>query len=156
MAAPVATVSVSGGTAVNSHESPTARGDAGLPIDEGGVPRSLMFRAAGRVYACPVHDVREVIPLARTTRLPGSSKHIIGLMNLRGSVVTVVDGSMLLRGVPCDRRTAAVLLVDVGPRGVGFAIDAVSDVRPLRPNEEYSPVDVRAAVARAVIISEDQ
>jgi len=115
-----------------------------------------MFRAAGRVYACLVTDVREVLPLPRTTRLPGASKSVIGLMNLRGHVVTVVDGSMLLHGVPCDRRTAAVLVVDAGPRGVGFAIDAVSDVRPLRPDEDVQSVDVRAAVARVVIISEDQ
>lgn len=143
-------------TAIHPTEQSTSGAGIVVPSDDGGVPRSLLFRAAGRVSACPVHDVREVIPLTRTTRLPGAPKHIIGLMNLRGSIVTVVDGSMLLHGVPCDRRTAAVLLVDAGSRGVGFAIDAVSDVRPLRQSDDCIPVDVRAAVARAVIILEDE
>jgi chemotaxis signal transduction protein len=76
-------------------------------------------------------------------------------MNVRGRIVTVVDGSMVLHGTPCDRSHASVLLVDVGPRGVGFAVDVVSDVRAVRPDEGYPVVDVRAAVARVVIISED-
>jgi chemotaxis signal transduction protein len=76
-------------------------------------------------------------------------------MNVRGRIVTVVDGSLLLHGTPCDRRHATVLLVDVGPRGVGLAVDVVADVRVVRADEEYPVVDVRAAVARVVTISED-
>jgi chemotaxis signal transduction protein len=76
-------------------------------------------------------------------------------MNVRGRIVTMVDGSLLLHGTPCDRHRATVLLVDVGPRGVGFAVDVVADVRVVRADEEYPVLDVRAAVARVVTISED-
>lgn len=120
--------------------------------------RSLVFRAGGRVYACDVAAVREVVPLdarARLTRLPGAPDTVVGLLNVRGAIVTVVDGGALLHGTPVARAGAMALIVDRGRRGVGLAVDRVADVRALREDEGYQQLDVRALVARAVSITEE-
>jgi purine-binding chemotaxis protein CheW len=119
--------------------------------------RSLVFRVAGRAYSCDVSAVREVVPLDRFTRLPGAPAAIMGLMNVRGSIVTVVDAATLLHpGQVAARPRSMVLVVDAGTRGVGLAVERVADVRALRLEEGYTELDVRDLVTRVVAVSEDE
>lgn len=74
---------------------------------------------------------------------------------MRGAIVTVVDGGLLLHQRPVTRAGAMVLIVDVGPRGVGLAVDLVADVRALRTDEGYRELDVRAAVSRVITTTEE-
>jgi len=127
---------------------------AGFEI--GGDSRSLVFRIAGRAYACEVSAVREVVPLDRLARLPGADGTILGLINIRGSIVTVVNAAAVLHPGDAARKLSMVLVVDVGVRGVGLAVERVADVRALRPEEGYTELDVREVVERVVAISEDE
>jgi len=117
--------------------------------------RSLVFRVAGRVYACDAAAVREVVPRGSLTRLPGAPTVILGLANVRGTVVTVADAGAVLHGAPAQEG-GSILLVDHGPRGVGLAVDRVADVRALRDDEGYQRLDVRGTVGRIVMIMEEQ
>jgi purine-binding chemotaxis protein CheW len=120
------------------------------------VERSLVFRAGGRVYACAVTAIREIVPLDAVTRLPGAPAGVLGLINHRGAIVTVLDAGALLHDAPRDPHAPAMLLlVDVGPRGVGLAVERVADVRALRPDEGYTELDVRDLCARVVVITEE-
>src|SRR6478752_4141786 len=53
--------------------------------------RTLLFRVSGSVYGCDIDAVREIIPYRRATRLPGAPPYVQGLINLRGTIVTVLD-----------------------------------------------------------------
>jgi len=126
--------------------------------------RSLVFRAGGRVYACEVSAVREVVPLdarARLTRMPGAPHAVVGLLNVRGRIVTVLDaGALLHRAATASATTARgahamALIVDCGAYGVGLAVERVADVRALRTEEGYQQLDVRALVRAAVVLSEE-
>lgn len=133
-------------------------GDAPTESDDGAAdnpPRSLVFRAGGRVYACDVKHVREVVPLRAVTRIPGAPSCVLGLISVRGAIVTVLDAGSLLHRRPGQRDGAMVMLVDCGPRGVGLAVECVTDVRALRTDEEYQELDVRAVVTRVVSITEE-
>lgn len=118
--------------------------------------RSLVFRISGRAYTCEVSTVREVVPLERLTRLPGAPPSILGLINVRGSIVTVVDAAAVLHPGDGARTLTMVLVVDAGLRGVGLAVERVADVRALRIEEGYTELDVREVVARVVAISENE
>src|SRR5580698_8392351 len=65
--------------------------------------RFLTFRVDERHYALPAEIVAEVIPVPPVARLPHSPKCLMGLANLRGTVIPVIDARLLLR------RKAAVL-----------------------------------------------
>jgi purine-binding chemotaxis protein CheW len=124
-------------------------------IDAPDEVRSLIFRAAGRVYACDVEAVREVVPLGVVTRLPGAPQFVRGLINVRGTIVTVIDAGAYLHGRHCEGE-GMVMLVDMGRGAAGLLVSAVANVRSIRDDEGYEQLDVRALVAGVVITTEDE
>lgn len=92
-------------------------------------PRLLVFAAAGRTCACELSAVREIVPHRRATRLPGSPAFVTGLINLRGSIITVLDLGVHLGGAPVDAERGSIVLVESGPRVVGLAVDELRDVQ---------------------------
>jgi purine-binding chemotaxis protein CheW len=90
--------------------------------------RVLLFTLAGRRHCATLGSVREVIPVQRATPLPGAPRYVRGLINLRGSIVTVLDAAMAEYGVAADDVTASILLVERGTRVAGVVVDEVHDI----------------------------
>jgi purine-binding chemotaxis protein CheW len=95
--------------------------------------RTLLFRVAGSVYGCDIDAVREIIPYRRATRLPGAPPYVQGLINLRGTIVTVLDlGARLDASRPAMRDIGgSIILAEHGTRVVGVAVDEVMDVQAI-------------------------
>jgi purine-binding chemotaxis protein CheW len=104
----------------------------------------LSFTVAGDEYGVGVLGVREIIEYDTVTRVPGTPPFIRGVINLRGSVIPVVDLAVKF-GLPSTdptKRTCVVIVeVDLeGERAVmGVMADAVSQVIELRPEEIEEP-----------------
>jgi purine-binding chemotaxis protein CheW len=92
-------------------------------------PRLLFFKAAGQSCACELSAVREIIPYCRATRLPGAPSFVTGLINLRGSIVTVLDLGLRLGGAAVDVERGSIILAVRGNGLVGFAVDELRDVQ---------------------------
>jgi purine-binding chemotaxis protein CheW len=103
--------------------------------------RTLLFRVADSVYGCDIDAVREIIPYRRATRLPGAPKYVQGLVNLRGTIVTVLDLGMRLDPSRAPVREGSIILAEHGTHVVGVVVDEVMDVQAIA--EE--PVDAGAA-----------
>jgi purine-binding chemotaxis protein CheW len=88
----------------------------------------LMFSLAGHLHCAGIAPIREVIPLMPVTPLPGSPPQVRGLINLRGTIVTVLDATMSEYGVPSSAQTASILLVERGTRAAGVVVDEVHDI----------------------------
>src|SRR5207245_6292808 len=56
------------------------------------VVRLLIFRVGNLVCAAEADAVREILPRLGTTRIPGAPAVVAGLVNVRGTLVTVVEG----------------------------------------------------------------
>jgi purine-binding chemotaxis protein CheW len=98
-------------------------------------------------YALPIQEVVEVAPVGELTRVPGAPRAVMGVQNLRGQVVPVVDlGAVLGRGTPDGRR--AMVIVDDGGDAAGLAVDTVVDVGPVeaQPAEDVVAPLVGSAV----------
>ena len=95
--------------------------------------RTLLFRVAGDVYGCDIDTVREIIPYRRATRLPGAPPHVQGLINLRGTIVTVLDLGARLDPTRPPMRDAggSIILAEHGTRVVGVAVEEVMDVQAI-------------------------
>jgi purine-binding chemotaxis protein CheW len=104
--------------------------------------RTLLFRVADTVYGCDIESVREIVPFRRATRLPGAPSHVQGLINLRGTIVTVLDlGNRLDPArAPLDGPRGSIILVAHGARVVGVAVDEVMDVQAIE--EEHAEAGV--------------
>jgi purine-binding chemotaxis protein CheW len=103
------------------------------PLDGADAPageRSLLFRAADRVYGIGLDEVREIIPWGRITRFPGAPPFVLGLVNLRGTIVTVIDLGRRLDPERAPAQGGSIMLVPIGgTRVVGVAVEQVLDVR---------------------------
>jgi purine-binding chemotaxis protein CheW len=91
--------------------------------------RTLLFRVGERVFGCDIEAVREIIPYRRATRLPGAPPYVQGLINLRGTIVTMLDLGRRLDAERPPVRDGSIILVEHGTRAVGVAVDEVMDVR---------------------------
>src|SRR5688572_29558867 len=96
-------------------------------LDQLAAARTLLFRVAGDVYGCDIDRVREIITFRRATRLPGAPPYVQGLINLRGTIVTVLDLGARLDPTRQPMRDAggSIILVEHGARVVGVAVDEV-------------------------------
>ena len=101
------------------------------PTTESAARRVLLFRVGGRLYGCEIEAVREIIPFRQATRLPGAPPWVCGLINLRGTIVTVLDLAQRLGGEATARTEGSVVLVEHADRAAGVAVDEVMDVQPL-------------------------
>lgn len=90
----------------------------------------VLCRVAGRVVGVELGTVREIIPARRPTRLPGAGPYVSGLVNVRGTIVTVIDlGARLGRADTSAVGTGSIVLIEHGAKLVGVAVDEVQDVR---------------------------
>lgn len=115
--------------------------------------RVLVFTLAGRTRCAPVEEVREIVPIAPLTRLPGAPRHVRGIINLRGTLVTVIDASLCLYGVPADKNPdASILLIERKERIAGVMVDSVFDIQSLAADEVDGSalIDLRAMVDQAL------
>ena len=89
----------------------------------------VAFNVNGQTFAIPVSMVREIRGWSVATPLPHAPTYVLGLVNLRGSMLPILDLSGRLGfipAVPTDRH--AIVVVEVGTQLVGFLVDAVSEL----------------------------
>jgi chemotaxis signal transduction protein len=97
--------------------------------------RACVVRLGGRSFAVDVSDAREVVTLEATTPVPGAPSAVLGVMNLRGSVLPVVEVRPLL-GLSARAAAHRALVLADGDRRAAVVIEAViglatlEDVRP--------------------------
>jgi purine-binding chemotaxis protein CheW len=104
----------------------------------------LTFSLAGGEYAIAVLRVREIIEHEAVTRVPSTPAFVRGVINLRGSVVPVVDlaSKFGLAESPVTKRTC-IVIVEVASDGgnlvMGVLADAVNQVVEFRPEDIEAP-----------------
>jgi purine-binding chemotaxis protein CheW len=90
--------------------------------------RFVLFRLGPSVWAAPAAEVREVVAAGRPTRIPGAGETVAGLVNLRGTLLTVVDARLAV-GVPDpEPRPESILVVEWNERAYGLLIDEMLDL----------------------------
>jgi purine-binding chemotaxis protein CheW len=113
--------------------------------------RILLFGIGDRLYGCEIEAVREIIPLRVATRLPGAPAHVRGIINLRGTLLTVVDLATRL-GLGETRADGSIVLVQGGGKVVGVSVDEVRDVQLMGTDRiELSSADQsRGGIVRGI------
>jgi purine-binding chemotaxis protein CheW len=96
---------------------------------------TLLFRVGDGMYGCDLAEAREIIPLRPMTRLPGAPAFVRGLINMRGTIVTVLDLGQRLDPARQPTEAGAIVLVRHGERLVGLVVDEVADVRRIGVDE---------------------
>lgn len=107
----------------------------------------LVFRLNEDCYAVPLSDVKEVIGLPKFVPLPQSPDYFLGLINLRGQVVSAIDLKKKL-GVASNAQNAeraAVILVEGEKITIGNVVDSVVEVLTISESFLERTVEVNTA-----------
>jgi purine-binding chemotaxis protein CheW len=100
----------------------------------------LTFELAQELFAIPVEKVREILDVTTITKVPQTPDYMRGVINLRGSVVPVVDLKLKF-GMPETERTVntCIIVMEVELEGettvVGSLADSVQEVLELEPGQ---------------------
>lgn len=106
-------------------------------------PQYLSFTIAGTDYGLPILAVKEILQHEEATRVPGTPGSIRGVINVRGSVVPVVDLAVKFgKGETSATKRTCILAVETRVGGeqltLGILADAVNEVLDL-PAESVEP-----------------
>jgi purine-binding chemotaxis protein CheW len=109
--------------------------------------QQLTFNLAGEEYGVDILAVREIRGWSRVTRIPQTPEHLLGVLNLRGAIVPIMD--LRLR-FGLERESygdnTVVIIVAVDERLFGIVVDAVSDVVDIDPAAIKPVPDMGAVV----------
>ena len=90
--------------------------------------RLLLFRSGGQVLAVDAGDVREIIAAGVATRIPGAARAIRGLVNVRGTLVPVVDMADAVGLAGVNGSAGTLVIVERHGKPVALAVEEVLDL----------------------------
>jgi purine-binding chemotaxis protein CheW len=118
----------------------------------------LSFRLSEQDYCVDIMSVREIRGSTRTTSLPHAPDYVRGVINLRGTILPVIDLSRRFGLPPADADARNVIIVvQVDGRTFGLLVDAVSDILALPASELQPPPQIAegsAGLVRSLAIVE--
>lgn len=96
----------------------------------------VTFRLAGETYGINVMQVQEVLRYTEIAPVPGAPGYVLGIINLRGNVVTVIDTRNRF-GLESGEMTDNTRIVIIETEGhvIGVLVDSVAEVVYLRQSE---------------------
>ncbi len=123
-------IALAGGTQVVDKES------ADFSEDEFQV---VSFDIGAEEFAVGILEVQEIIRMVEITQVPKAPHYVVGVINLRGKVIPIMD--LRLRfGLPTAERTkeTRIVVVDIARIILGLIVDSVSEVLRI-PSSEVEP-----------------
>lgn len=100
----------------------------------------LCFTLAGESYGIPILKVREIQGQAPITRIPKAPDYMPGVINLRGSIVPIIELRKRFRlGKAEEGVRPVIVIVEVQGRTLGMRVDSVSDVLDLDSDQIKPP-----------------
>ena len=96
----------------------------------------VTFRLKDESYGINVMQVQEVLRVSEIAPVPGAPSYVLGIINLRGNVVTVIDTRARF-GLPSAERDdrSRIVIVESQQQVVGMLVDGVAEVVELRHSE---------------------
>jgi purine-binding chemotaxis protein CheW len=103
----------------------------------------VTFRLDGETYGINVMQVQEVLRYTEIAAVPGAPSYVLGIINLRGNVVTVIDTRHrfnLQQGEVTDN--TRIVIIETDRHVIGIMVDSVAEVVYLRQSEIESAPNV--------------
>jgi purine-binding chemotaxis protein CheW len=125
-------------------------------VNEAGFAQFLTFVCAGEEYGVAILCVQEIKGWEGVTRVPYAPNYLLGVMNLRGVIVPVIDLRTRF-GLPprAPDSSSVVIVVRVhtghGEKTAGIVVDAVSEVYSVAPENIKPTPDLGASGDRACV-----
>jgi purine-binding chemotaxis protein CheW len=135
----------------DSNSNPGGSIASGAPTEQ-----YLSFMLGSEEYGVDIQKVQEIKGWDTVTRVPYSPHYVLGVINLRGSIVPVIDLRIRfgLEEIPHDATTVIIVVHVPGERGertVGMVVDAVADVYDVAGENIMPPPEALGSVDRVFV-----
>ncbi len=98
--------------------------------------RWVTFRLENEKYGINVMQVQEVLRVSEIAPVPGAPDYVLGIINLRGNVVTVIDTRKRFGLIPKEMDDSTrIVIIESDDQVVGILVDSVAEVVDLRVSE---------------------
>lgn len=112
----------------------------------------IAFRIGEQEFCVDIISVREIRGFAAATPLPHAPNFIVGVINLRGTVLPIVDlAARLGFGATVPTARSVVIVVRVARQLVGLLVDAVSDILTVTDDLLQPTPDIASELARTFV-----
>lgn len=96
----------------------------------------VTFRLDDETYGINVMQVQEVLRYSEIAPVPGAPDYVLGIINLRGNVVTVIDTRQRFGLLPAEvTDNTRIVIIEADNQVVGIMVDSVAEVVYLRQSE---------------------
>ena len=109
--------------------------------------RICLFSISGDTYAVTVDVLAEILILQKIFPVPTTPSHVVGIINLRGNIVPIVDIRPALN-LPASPGANQVAIIRYGQMILGIVVDAVAEVVSV-PLSSVLPLPAEVAVQDA-------
>jgi len=112
-----------------------------------GVLEALAFKLGNEEYGIKILKVQEIRGYESVTRIASAPEHVKGVVNLRGTIVPIVDMRIKFNlGTPTYNQFTVVIILNIQDRVVGIVVDSVSDVISLTAEQIKPAPDMGGAL----------
>ena len=104
----------------------------------------ITFEINNEVYVQPIDAIREIVPYREASEVPGAPAEVEGIVNIRGDVISVINGRRLL-GINTPHNydeSARIIIIEQQTNLIGFSVDNVSEIVGFNKDQiEYNASD---------------
>jgi purine-binding chemotaxis protein CheW len=124
-----------------------------LELASSGTREYLTFRLDKEEYGIDILKVQEIRGYEPPTRVANAPNFIKGVVNLRGTIVPIVDMRLKFNCANADYNSfTVVIILNLRNRIVGIVVDSVSDVMELPPESLKSAPDIDSVIDSAAVM----
>ena len=118
-----------------------------------GAREYLTFRLGDEEYGIDILKVQEIRGYEQPTRIANAPEFIKGVVNLRGTIVPIVDMRLKFNCSEVEYNSfTVVIILNLRNRVVGIVVDSVSDVMALAPEAIRPAPDIESAIDSGCIL----
>ena len=105
----------------------------------------LLFNINNELYGIDILKVQEILNFIQPTPIPNCPDYLKGIINLRGTIILVIDLRARFHfDSPMDPNNCVIVVVAIGNKKYGLVVDSVSDVLTINEENIQEDIDIHS------------
>ena len=113
----------------------------------------LVFNINNELYGIDILKVQEILNFIQPTPIPNCPDYLKGIINLRGTIILVIDLRARFHfDSPMDPNNCVIVVVAIGNKKYGLVVDSVSDVLTINEENIQEDIDIHSGIDKRYIM----